>query len=313
MASIALGAVDVGLAEAVDVVWSRVGFPVEPPPSARAEAVVWGLRVPRLLTAAVVGGALATAGVALQSMLRNDLADPQLVGVGPGAAVGAAIGAGAGGVPGAIAGGVVAGVITSLVVRRLARTPTADPNRLILAGVALGTTMSAFVGFVVFGSDRAVVPPIEFWLLGSLSGATWRGLGTVAVFLVVGVGGLFGMSRLLDLLGLGTQEASHVGVDVPLVTTILLILVGLSVGATVGVVGVVVFVGLLVPRLVRPLTGPANRHLIGGSLMGGALFVAAADLLARTVFEPIEIPVGLVTAIFGGPLFLWMVSRRRGV
>lgn len=309
VASISLGAVDLTMGEALDVVLSRFGLGTAS--DGAVDSVVWGLRVPRLLTGLAVGAALAAAGVALQGMLRNDLADPQLLGIGPGAAIGAALGAGAGGVPGAISGGVAAGVATALLVRRLSRAPTADPNRLILAGVALGATLSAFVGFVVFGSDRAVVPPIEFWLLGSLSGSTWRALGTVVVFLLVGVGGLWGMGRLVDLLGLGAQEASHVGVDVPLVTTVLLVLVGLSVGATVGVVGVVVFVGLLIPRLLRPLTGPLTRHLLSGCLLAGAVFVAASDLVARLVLEPIEIPVGLVTAVVGGPVFLWMVTRRR--
>ena len=311
LASVSMGAVDLSLSEALDVVSSRLGFGSTP--DGAADAVVWGLRVPRLLTGLAVGAALAASGVALQGMLRNDLADPHLLGVGPGAAIGAAMGAGAGGVPGAISGGVAAGVLTALLVRRLARSSINDPNRMILAGVALGTTLSAFVGFVVFGSDRTVVPPIEFWLLGSLSGSTWRGFGTVLVFLLVGVGGIWFMGRLIDLLGLGSQEAAHVGVDVSLVTTILLVLVGLSVGATVGVAGVVVFVGLLIPKIMRPVTGPAARNLLFGCVLAGALFVAASDLVSRLVLEPIELPVGLITAIVGGPVFLWMVTRRRVV
>jgi iron complex transport system permease protein len=211
----------------------------------------------------------------------------------------------------AVAGGVFTGVLTAFAVRRLARGRTADPNRLILAGVALGATLSAWVGFVVFGSDRAEVPPIEFWLLGSLSGATWRGVGTAAVFLLIGTLALFGVARTLDVLVLGHREASHLGVDVALFTTICLIIFGVVVGATVGVAGVIVFVGLLIPHLIRPMTGPFHRHVMLGCLLAGAVFVTSADLVSRLVIEPIELPVGLVTSVFGGPVFLWIVSRRR--
>ncbi len=312
-ASLSLGAVDIPLREVGGVLSSKLGLGWFDEPSAQAVSVVWGLRMPRLLLGLAVGAALAATGVGLQGLLRNDLADPHLIGIGPGAAIGAALGASAGGVQGAIAGGIVTGVLTSFAVRRLGRAATADPNRLILSGVALGATLSAWVGFVVFGSDRTVVPPIEFWLLGSLSTATWRGVGTVIVFLAVGVGTLFGLARTLDLLVLGHREAAHLGVDVDLFMTILLIVVGATVGATVGVAGVIVFVGLLIPRLIRPITGPFHRHILFGSLVAGAGFLALSDLIARLVLEPIELPVGLVTSVAGGPLFLWLVSRRRDV
>ena len=310
-ASLGLGAVRVDPAEVWSVLVGQLGIELGSTPSDQAVAVVWGLRAPRLLMGLVVGAALAVTGAGLQGLLRNDLADPHLLGIGPGAAIGAAIGAALGGVQAAIAGGVMTGVLAAFFVRRLARTRTPDPNRLILAGVALGATLSAWVGFVVFGADRAVVPPIEFWLLGSLSGSTWRGLGTVAVFLGFGVIALFGTSRTLDLMVLGHREASHLGVDVELFTTIHLIITGVVVGATVGVAGVIVFVGLLVPQLLKPITGPFHRHLMWGCLLGGALFVAGADLVARLAIEPVELPVGLVTSILGGPMFLWIVSRRR--
>jgi iron complex transport system permease protein len=311
--SLGLGAVQIPFREVGGVLLSKVGLSWLGEPSAQATSVVWGLRMPRLLLGLSVGAALAASGVGLQGLLRNDLADPHLLGVGPGAAIGAALGASAGGVQGAIAGGIVTGVLTSFAVRRLGRVATADPNRLILSGVALGATLSAWVGFVVFGSDRTVVPPIEFWLLGSLSGATWRGLGTVIVYLAIGIGTLFGLSRTLDVLALGHREAAHLGVDVDLFMTILLIVIGVIVGATVGVAGVVLFVGLLIPRLVRPITGPFHRHILLGSLVAGAGFLALSDLAARLVLEPIELPVGLVTSVVGGPLFLWLVSRRRNV
>jgi iron complex transport system permease protein len=279
----------------------------------QAEAVVWGIRMPRLLMGLVVGAALAATGSVLQGMLRSDLADPQLLGIGPGAAIGAAIGSGAGGVQGAIAGGVAAGVITSLLVRRLHRRTSIDQTRMILSGVALGATLSAWVGFVVFASNRSVVPPIEFWLLGGLAGSTWRAVGTATVFLFVAVGALLTVSRTIDLLAVGPREAWHLGVDVDLTMTILFIVVGAAVGVTVGAIGVVVFVGLLVPFLMRRIAGPIHRHLIPAAMLGGGLFLISADLAARLLIEPVEVPVGLITAAIGGPLFLWLVSRKRDV
>lgn len=306
-ASLALGAVNISIADVGSVLLSKIGFGESAPYS---ESVVWGIRVPRVLLGFLVGATLGLVGAVLQGLLRNDLADPQLLGIGPGAAIGAAIGAVGGGVRGAIVGGVVAGIATSFALRRLVRRNSIDPTRIILSGVALGAMLSAFVGFVVFGADRSVVPPIEFWLLGSLSGATWRAFGTAAVFLVVTIIGLLTIARNLDLFALGESEARHLGVDTDFVMTIALIGCGAAVGVTVGVAGVVAFVGLLIPFLMRPIVGPKHRHLLVASMLGGGVFVVLADLVARTVLSPVEVPVGLVTAVVGGPVFLWLLSRR---
>lgn len=309
-ASLAMGAVEIAPAEVAGVLLDRLGLGLTEVPSERAIAVVWGLRVPRILLGLLVGGTLGATGVALQGMLRNEMADPHLLGIGPGAAIGAALGASVGGVQGGIAGGVATGVLTALVVRRLGRSARLDRSKLILGGVALGATLSAWTGFVVFGSDRSVVPPLEFWLLGSLSGATWRSLGTTLFFLAIGVGGLLIAARTLDLIALGEQQAWEVGVDVDMASTVVLMLIGTAVGATVGAVGVVVFVGLLIPRLIRPLVGPLHRHLILAAMVGGGGFLVGSDLVARLLLEPVEIPVGLVTSVFGGPMFLWLATRQ---
>jgi len=312
-AALSFGAVAVPLEEVFGVLARKIGLSLFAEPSSQAEAVVWSIRMPRLLLAFTVGAALALVGGMLQGLLRNKLADPHLLGIGPGAAIGAAIGSAAGGVQGAIAGGVAAGVITAFAVRRLARRASIDPTRIILAGVALGAALSAWVGFVVFGADRAKVPPIEFWLLGSLTGSTWRAFWTVLVFIVIAAIVMLASARFLDVFGLGEADARHLGIDVDLVRTVLLIAAGAAVGATVGAVGVIAFVGLLIPFAVRRFTGPLHRYLLWATLAWGALFVAAADLLARLALEPIEIPVGLVTAAFGGPVFLWLLTRRQDV
>lgn len=309
VASLTLGAVSVPVSEVAGVLARKLGLDWFASPSAQAEAVVWGIRMPRLLLGLTVGATLALVGGVLQGLLRNELADPQLLGIGPGAGIGGAIGAVTGGVQGAIAGGVAAGVLTAFAIRRLARQASVDPTRIILAGVALGATLSAFVGFVVFGADRARVPPIEFWLLGSLSGSTWRAFSTVLVYVFVTGVVLLASARILDVFGLGEADARHLGIDVDLVRTVLLIATGAAVGATVGAVGVVAFVGLLIPFVVRKVTGPRHRYLLPGAMAAGAFFVGACDVAARLVIEPIEVPVGLVTAVIGGPVFIWLLTR----
>jgi iron complex transport system permease protein len=310
-AALSFGAVAVPSEEVFGVLTRKVGLEWFGEPAPQSEAVVWGIRTPRLLMALGVGAALALVGSALQGLLRNELADPHLLGIGPGAAIGAALGSAASGIPGAIAGGVAAGVLTAFAVRRLAVRAAIDPTRIVLAGVALGAALSAWVGFVVFAADRATVPPIEFWLLGSLTGATWRALGTATAFLVITGAVLLLSWRVLDVMSLGEANARHLGIDVDLVRTVLLIASGAAVGATVGAVGVVAFVGLLVPFVARGFTGPSHRHLMPAALGGGALFVAISDLVARLALEPVEIPVGLVTAAVGGPVFLWLLTRPR--
>jgi iron complex transport system permease protein len=310
-ASLSLGAVSVPAGEVLGALARKIGVAMFAEPSAQADAVVWGLRMPRMMLAFTVGAALALTGAVLQGLLRNNLADPHLLGIGPGAAIGSVIGSSAGGVQGAIAGGVAAGVVTAFAIRRLARRASIDPTRIILSGIALGAALSAWVGFVVFASDRARVPPIEFWLLGSLAGSTWRAFATVIVFIAIAAIVMLTSARILDIFRLGESDARHLGIDVDLVRTIILIAVGAAVGATVGATGVIAFVGLLVPLIVIRFTGPFHRHLLVVSLAGGALFVAAADLVARLVIQPIEIPAGLVTAAVGGPVFLWLLTRRR--
>jgi iron complex transport system permease protein len=305
--ALSLGAVALPPGEVLGVLARKLGLEWFTEPSTQAEAVVWGIRMPRLLLAFTVGGALALTGGVLQGLLRNNLAD--LLGIGPGAAIGAAIGSSAGGIQGAISGGVAAGVITAFAIRRLARRASIDPTKIILSGVALGAALSAWVGFVVFGADRATVPPIEFWLLGSLSGSTWRAFGTVLVFVVLASTVMLASARILDVFRLGESDARHLGIDVDLVRTVILIAVGAAVGATVGAAGVVAFVGLLVPFVVIRFSGPLHRHLLVSVIAFGALFVAAADLVARLAIQPIELPVGLVTAAVGGPVFLWLLTR----
>ena len=307
-ANLLVGPVVIAPGEVLGAIARSVGLPLGTEPGAQAEAVILTIRLPRILVGAVAGAAAGISGAALQGLFRNPVADPHLLGIGPGASLGAALGSLSGTVAGAAAGGAVGGMLTALVVRRLGRR-RGEASRFVLSGVALGAALSAWVGFVVFVADRTRVPPIDFWLLGSLAGANWEALGTLTMSAGIGVVGLLAAGRPLDLLSLGEADARRLGMEVELATFAILLAVGAVIGAAVGIAGVVVFVGLVAPHLVRRLAGAGHRTLLPGSALAGAVMMLLADLAARTVVAPQEIPVGLVTAAIGGPFFLWMIRH----
>jgi iron complex transport system permease protein len=314
--SVAVGAVSVSWSEIIAILSRRAGVALGAEPSTQADAVLWGIRLPRVLLGLAVGTALAVAGTALQGIFRNPLADPQLLAIGPGAALGAVIAMlllEAAPLP-AVAGGSVGALAAAAILERIADRSGADPSRLILIGVALGAVLTAVVGLAVLAADRAGIPSVDFWILGSLGSATWRALAIAAPVIAVGVGLVASSARALDLMALGESEARHLGVDVDAVRRRTMAGTSLVVGAAVGVAGVIGFVGLLIPHVMRRWVGPGHAWLIAASALGGATFLAAADLLARTVASPTEIPVGLVTTVVGGPFFLWLLARsgRRG-
>ncbi|OFW67570.1 MAG: hypothetical protein A2Z12_04250 [Actinobacteria bacterium RBG_16_68_21] len=312
-ASFYMGAVRLGPSDVLGVLARKVGWSLGPEPSVRAEAVVWQIRAPRITMGIIAGVALACSGAALQGVFRNPMADPHLLGIGPGAAVGGALGTLLGGSSFAVLGAVGTGLVTAVVLRTLVETRATERARFILMGVALGLALSAWVGFAVFAGDRTKVPPVEFWLLGGLGSSTWAIAGRAAAFVAAGSAVIIGGWRTLDVLALGEAEARHLGVNVDRFMTVMMLAVGMTVGAVVGAIGVIVFVGLLIPHIVRKTLGPRHGILLLGCAILGPAFVVGADLAARTLFSPVEIPVGLVTAAIAGPFFLWLARRDVGV
>jgi iron complex transport system permease protein len=280
--------------------------------SSEERAILFDIRLPRILLAGAVGTCLAAAGAAYQALLRNPLAEPYLLGVSNGAAVGtmAALvffGAYEWSRPVLAFGGAIA---ATLLVYRLARGRAgATPERLILAGVIVTTFLSSAIVFITTVMDATRIRSFTFWLLGDLSGTTSSLLTVAFVAAAVGVIALVLNARALNLMMLGERDAFDLGVEVGRVRLIVFAAASLLVGASVASSGSVGYVGLVVPHLVRLSFGSDNRLVVPAAAIAGATFVIVADTLARTVIAPRELPVGAITALIGAPLFVYLLRR----
>lgn len=319
------GMVRIAPGQVLGILAQQIGLSLPWEYDARHEAVLMAIRLPRVLLAILVGGGLAVSGAAMQGLFRNPLADPGLVGVSSAAALAAVavIVLGATWLPGlsrllgpftlplaAFAGGVG----TTLLVYRLARVAGRTVvATLLLTGIAVNALAGAGTGLLTFVATDEALRSITFWSLGSLSGATWSTVGVVATCIVPAAWLLTRGARALNVMLLGEMEAGHLGVRVERVKRINVFLVGLSVGAAVAITGIVGFVGLVVPHLVRLLVGPDHRYVMPGAVLCGAILLLGADLLSRTVVAPAELPIGIVTAALGAPFFLWLLMRQRSL
>ncbi|MFD5418372.1 FecCD family ABC transporter permease [Streptomyces sp. NPDC127069] len=310
VAGLALGPVRIAPGRVIDVLLAG--------PGARGgafAAIVWDVRMPRVLLAAVVGAGLAVAGAVLQALVRNALADPFLLGASSGASAGAVLvivlGVGAGtavGLPLAAFAGSLAALVAVYALAR--RGGTMTTGRLILAGVAVQYVLSALTSLVlVLSAQPDQLRSVLFWSLGGLGGARWEELGPPAAALLVGTGLLVALARPLDLLLAGEEGARTLGLDTGRFRAAVFVLASLVIGVLVACSGAIGFVGLMVPHAARMAAGAGHRALLPLCALAGAVFLSLADLVARTAAAPEEIPVGVVTALVGGPFFLWMLRR----
>ncbi|TCP54374.1 iron complex transport system permease protein [Tamaricihabitans halophyticus] len=280
-------------------------------------SIIWQVRTPRVLLAVVVGAGLAAIGVAVQAMVRNALADPFILGVSSGASVGATtvVAFGTFAVFGVYALSVAAflGALGACVLVYLAARTRAglSPLRLVLVGVALAYGFQAIMSVLVFLSPQGdAARTVLFWLLGSLGSATWGSLPIATIAVLVGVLLLLRKSRQLDVLALGDETAASLGVPATAVRRQLFGLTALVTGALVAVSGAIGFVGLVMPHLVRLLVGASHRRVLLIAPLAGALFLVWVDLLARTLVPPRELPLGVITALIGVPVFVLLLRRR---
>ncbi|MBF6064390.1 iron ABC transporter permease [Nocardia terpenica] len=282
------------------------------------DTIVWQLRVPRTVLAAVVGAGLAVAGAAMQTLVRNPLADPYLLGVSSGAGVGAAAVITSGFLAGAgvwaLSGGALVGAFAAaaLVFAIAVAQGGLTPLRLVLTGTVLGSAFAASSSYLIFrSSDPAAAQSVLFWLLGSLAGADWTRIAVPAGVVAVAVLALWAASGWLDALNLGADTAASVGVPVRALRIALFAGLAVLVGVLVAVSGGIGFVGLVVPHAARLLVGSPHRSLLPVCALCGALFLVVADAAARVLVRPTEIPVGVLTGLIGAPVFLLLMGRRR--
>ncbi|MDD5593960.1 MAG: iron chelate uptake ABC transporter family permease subunit [Candidatus Margulisbacteria bacterium] len=278
--------------------------------------ILWQIRLPRIILAALLGLLLSVSGVILQGILRNPLADPYVLGISAGGAIGAAvsIAAGAQFVIFGMSSVPVAAFVTSLlavfVVYKLSQVAgKTSPETLILAGVALSAFCAAILSLIIILSGN--LQSIYFWLLGSLSSASWSNVVTVIPYTIFGVAVAYFFSKELNALLLGEEMAQTLGVDVERTRLMLIGTASLMTAAAVSVSGLVGFVGLIVPHFIRLLIGPNHRFLIPISALSGMLLLVVADTIARTILSPTEIPIGIIMALIGAPFFLYLLRRRR--
>jgi iron complex transport system permease protein len=312
-AAVTIGPAAVSVADVVGSIGGHLGVPGAAPVASLTDSIVWQLRLPRVLTAAAVGAGLAISGAVMQSITRNPLADPYLLGLSSGASLGAVCVVILGlavALPAAAFVGALAALVATLSVARVGGTIT--PSRAVLSGLAIAQLAAAGTSFVIFWSAKGdSYREILNWLLGSVAGASW---GSVAIsagaLVIVGTGIVLAATRL-DAFAFGDTAAASLGINVNATRWALLAAVALLTGAMVSVSGSIGFVGLILPHLVRGLSGPGHRHLLPLVAVVGAIFLVTADTLARTVFDPRELPVGIITAFIGVPVFILLIKRRR--
>lgn len=316
LAGVANGAFALSVSEVVGTLGHKLGLDIGTVPDEVAQSVLWDIRVPRVLLGVCIGGALATAGALMQGTFANPLAEPGIVGVSSGAALGAVISIAVGfhalGTWSVSAAAFAGGLATVLLVYVSARSDgRTEIVTLVLSGVALNAMTGAVIGLAQYFSTDAQLRSITFWLLGSLAQATWAKVAAVAPLALVGIVVACTQARQLDLLALGEQPAHHLGVDVERLRFRTMVIVAVLTAAAVAVSGIITFVGLVIPHLVRMLIGPGHRGLLPASALAGAVIIVFGDLMARTAVEPSEIPLGVLTALVGSPVFFLMLRRTR--
>jgi iron complex transport system permease protein len=280
------------------------------------ESTLWVVRFPRIVMALAVGAALAVAGAVMQAIFGNPLAEPGVVGVSSGAALGAStaivLGASVLGGPGVAAFAFLGGLIATLLVYVVARAGgRTEVVTLLLTGIAINAIAQAGIAFVLFVADTASREQIVFWQLGSLGGSLWSQVAIVAGVAVVGVAASMLLAPRFDLLALGERNARHLGVNVERLRIVAIVIVALLTGAAVAFTGIIAFVGLVVPHIIRMVIGPAHRGLIVASAVGGGALLVVADLMTRTLVAGAELPIGMLTSLVGGPFFFFLLYRQR--
>lgn len=319
LAAISIGVTHLSPIEVWQILLRHMGIQWGPKPSVLHDTVVWTFRAPRSVLAVLAGAGLAGAGLVLQTVVRNPLADPYVLGAAQGAGLGAVLvivlGSGATFGLGVSSAAFVGALVSLVCVFALGRQAGRfEPMRLVLAGVAFGYVFSSAVSFLEMRvANSQQLTAVVFWLLGSVSGAKWTQLPVLAAAVVIGLVWLLVRAPFMDALLTGDETAASLGVPVSRFRGELVIVASLLTGAVIAVSGGIGFVGLVIPHAVRFVVGGRHRRLLPMSMLVGASFLVWCDVVARTVAPPVEIPIGVITSAIGAPFFLWLMHRNRNV
>ena len=312
--ALGIGAVGIAPLQVAAILLDRIGIDIGVAFEPYQQAALLSVRLPRILLALASGATLGIAGASLQALFRNPLAEPLLIGVSGGAACGAVawivfgglgLGLGAWGLPFAAFGASL--IATAGVMAGARGEGRLDIATLLLSGLAMNALANAILGYMIYLANETQVRALTFWMLGSLGGATWDSIVPAMVLMAAGVAALVPMARPCDALALGEAEAGHLGGAVERVKLITVVAIALGVGASTALTGVIGFVGLVSPHIVRLIGGSDHRFVIPGSALLGALIVTLSDVVARTLVAPAELPIGVVTSAIGAPFFFWLL------
>ncbi|MBZ5758823.1 MULTISPECIES: FecCD family ABC transporter permease [Rhizobium] len=291
--------------------------------SMRDHIIVFDIRLPRAILGFLIGASLAVSGAIMQGLFRNPLADPGLVGVSSGASFGAVVMIVLGstlaapiyavlGIYALPLAAFAGGLVTTLLLYRIAtRDGQTSVATMLLAGIALGALAMAATGVLVYMADDRQLRDLTFWSMGSLAGATWTKIAAAGPIIVLSLVAIPVIARGLNAITLGEAAAFHMGVPVQRLKTVAILVVAAATGASVAVSGGIGFVGIVVPHALRMVIGPDHRYLLPASALLGGTLLIFADVLARTIVSPAEMPIGIITAAVGGPFFLWILLRNR--
>lgn len=314
--SATVGQLQIGVRGVIGTLLHGVGITSDWLPGEISQQTLWHIRFPRVVMSLLVGCALAVSGAVMQAIFGNPLAEPGVVGVSSGAALGASIAivtgftalGGWGVAIAAFIGGFVATILVYAMARSSGRTEVVT---LLLTGIAINAVAGAGLGLVLFSGDRSSREQIVFWQLGSMNGSRWVEVVIVLVIVAPFVLLAIALSRRYDLLSLGERTALHLGVRVERLRLVSIVVVVLLTAVSVAFTGIIAFVGLVVPHLIRMLLGPSHRMLLVASAIGGGVLLVWADLIARTAVAGADLPIGMLTALVGGPFFFYLIRRAR--
>jgi iron complex transport system permease protein len=315
--SAVVGQLPISVTEVIGTALDGIGIHTSWVPTEEVTSqALWQIRFPRIAMSLLVGAALAVAGAVMQAIFGNPLAEPGVVGVSSGAALGAALaivtGFTLGGATGVAVLAFVGGLGATLLVYFMARSNgRTEVVTLLLTGIAINAFAGAGLAMLLFVGDTSSREQIVFWQLGSMNGSRWNEVAVVALVTVVATAGALYLAKQYDLLSLGERTASHLGVRVERLRIVSIVLVAVLTAGAVAFVGIIAFVGLVIPHLMRMLLGPAHRALILTSCLGGAALLVYSDVLARTLVEGADLPIGLLTSLIGGPFFFYLLRSAR--